>query len=458
MKPLNPWEFCLSVDGRQGAWWLDARRLATENAWAWRALPFASRCWRVYGPFPKGGVLGPGGWPLGECALVKELPDALEVNDRMLSGIDAEEDARGILDFAKIFGGGGSGLAAVAVIDLDLDRDGEVVLHAGADWWMEWWVDGRPLSHTFPQGNHHAVGSVAHSYSMNLPAGWHRLGVRVVAGSTGWALCAETTFRADSCVPEDLTLHARFCFTHATKQSVQSLTLKGGGDIPPALNGHVPVREFPEMRYREWVGLPPEWLRRGKNELTRNWSGGPDVSAVLHSKVLRKFQRIQHGPDSALPTALVMWSKAEIQLRSEPVLAWTGENRLALRCRSTGRIALHLELEGKEMQASPEGTLHAFDLSALPVGEGIAMALRSGSGRIVWEGRVSLPNVRRGFTLGVLGDPSPDPERFAKVVEAMVAAEASRDRGTEVSEDRGRMPRVRVEVPHPAAEVSEDRG
>ena len=84
----------------------------------------------------------------------KTIPDALEVGDETLEAQDIDFDGD-TLDLSKGIGGyetvffqnmaGRDGQQAYAFAELELDEETEVTFGAGADFWMQWWIDGAPV-------------------------------------------------------------------------------------------------------------------------------------------------------------------------------------------------------------------------------------------------------------------------------------------------------------------------
>ncbi len=94
------------------------------------------------------------------------------------------------LDLGKLAGGHGERKQALCFAWLDSDREQEVEFGAGADWWMEWLVNGRPAFSTIDVGNNGPYHVLTHNFKVKLVKGRNLLAVRALSGSGGWRLVA----------------------------------------------------------------------------------------------------------------------------------------------------------------------------------------------------------------------------------------------------------------------------
>jgi outer membrane protein assembly factor BamB len=171
--------------------------------------------WHVAGPFPKGS-------PLPAADQLTALPKRLTLGEtvcetRPLNAVD------GRLDFTVLFGAPGlkppkeqsaadslprqmpkplvhwAGQVAVAYAEIVCDRPGTLMVGAGADWWMSWTLDGKPVFDTLKGGNEpsrHTYWSrttctdTDYLFPVDVEAGRHVIAVVVKSGSRGWSLAS----------------------------------------------------------------------------------------------------------------------------------------------------------------------------------------------------------------------------------------------------------------------------
>ncbi|NOZ20881.1 MAG: PQQ-binding-like beta-propeller repeat protein [Planctomycetes bacterium] len=176
--------------------------------------------WRVFGPISGGRKAKP---PLKPKDL-KTIPERLTVKDKEyvaapLAAVDH------LIDFTTLYGGYGFGplqpgekpkrhprkgkkfsfpdvgRICYAFAKITCPKDGKLLIGAGADWWMQWYLDGKPVFDTLKDGN---VGNKYQYFSrtpcspkdflfdVDVTAGEHVLAVMVKSGSRGWALASNS--------------------------------------------------------------------------------------------------------------------------------------------------------------------------------------------------------------------------------------------------------------------------
>lgn len=95
----------------------------------------------------------------------------------------------GRLDLGMFFGGFEAYATAVLSVIVEAKRPTSVRVGAGADWWMEWRINGRTVFDTLPEGNGaEPVRRDEHVFDLPLRAGPNRIAVRVIAGRAGFEL------------------------------------------------------------------------------------------------------------------------------------------------------------------------------------------------------------------------------------------------------------------------------
>ena len=158
------------------------------------SVDFPTR-WRVFGPLGRDSTqvsFDGGQYPI---AKPKAVPDAsqlakigeqLTVGDKTLTGKDVES-VDGLLHFDNIFGERelGDGQQVYAMAELDVPSETEVIFGAGADWWMQWWIDGQTVFENLATGNgQFGVEISDNSFRCRLSKGKHVLAVLVISGSS----------------------------------------------------------------------------------------------------------------------------------------------------------------------------------------------------------------------------------------------------------------------------------
>ena len=117
--------------------------------------------WRVFGPFDAS-TTETGLWSFhgtvatprvtADIAALDSIPSSLTVGDTTIEGQDVAlvDDT---INFAEVFDGYEDGRQAYIMAEFELAEDVEVILGAGADYWMQWWLDGEPVMDTLATGN-----------------------------------------------------------------------------------------------------------------------------------------------------------------------------------------------------------------------------------------------------------------------------------------------------------------
>lgn len=116
----------------------------------------------------------------------KNIPQMMPgASQKQITPQSMQCDDHGTLDF----GDGQEGRVAYLYTIVEVPEPQLLYLSAGADWWMEWWVNGE-LMYATEQGNGKApVTAEDHQFSIQLAAGSNLIAVRVSSGSAGWKLC-----------------------------------------------------------------------------------------------------------------------------------------------------------------------------------------------------------------------------------------------------------------------------
>ncbi len=183
--------------------------------------------WRVVGPF------APGKPPLAREVL-KTVPDRVKVKGKEYAA--AELEAVGdVLDFTALYGGYGLkplargakpsahprrgkrfsyhdvGRICYAFAKVDCPKGGKLLVGAGADWGMQWFLDGEPVFNALRNDSssrrrgffkREPCSPEDEFFDVHVAPGEHVLAVMVTAGSRGWALAsASVADRAEELMP-----------------------------------------------------------------------------------------------------------------------------------------------------------------------------------------------------------------------------------------------------------------
>ncbi|MCY3021896.1 MAG: PQQ-binding-like beta-propeller repeat protein, partial [Planctomycetota bacterium] len=161
--------------------------------------------WQMFAPVPKNSP------PLPEATL-RAIPEELSAGGKTFRP-RAVRPVKGKVDFSHFFGGYGfkallpdekpedhprgsgatdtamEGSLAYLFAEIECPSAGTLTMGAGADWWMRWFLDGKPVFDTWKNGNEAGQYSVTnHVFSAGVTKGKHVLAAIVKAGSRGWCL------------------------------------------------------------------------------------------------------------------------------------------------------------------------------------------------------------------------------------------------------------------------------
>jgi hypothetical protein len=148
--------------------------------------------WALFGPIPNEGDSS--SWP-GEIGFAPlALDGATEIPERVLMRRRTYEPLRvvstdGCLDLARIFDYRHGCPIAYVMGWVDVPSESRVPISFGANWGVQWWVNGELVYET-REGNFAAPDLVTgHQFYARLRPGPNLLVVRVVSGGPGWSLC-----------------------------------------------------------------------------------------------------------------------------------------------------------------------------------------------------------------------------------------------------------------------------
>ena len=157
--------------------------------------PEFPRHWRAYGPVPAEhtrltgrSLITLGAEPLvsADVEALREVPEQLTIGDQSFDGQDTVLNDT-MFDFDKLFDPHTNGQQVYAIAEFEVDEATEIILGAGADWWMQVWIDGKEVLSTLENGNQNTkFDTTNHCVRHTLTAGKHLIALRSIRGGGSW--------------------------------------------------------------------------------------------------------------------------------------------------------------------------------------------------------------------------------------------------------------------------------
>jgi hypothetical protein len=151
--------------------------MAADNPPAWPGA------WQVFGPVPAAVTAVP------DERTLATLPAELELAGTKYPArtVDARD---GLLDFAQLFAQSpAERVGAWMFGKITAAEDIAFEAGAGADWWMEWYVNGKPVFDTLKTGNRNGnLDAWNHRFTVALKKGDNVIACRVLSGSNGFRM------------------------------------------------------------------------------------------------------------------------------------------------------------------------------------------------------------------------------------------------------------------------------
>jgi hypothetical protein len=216
--------------------------------------------------------------------------------------------------------------SAIVMACVESDADRTVTMGAGADFWMEWFVNGRPAFDDLAVGNGPGCTMFDHPFPINLKKGRNLLVCRVLAGSQGFALAMggpAQLEKASAGIPKNAI---QLTYTYNGTNTVeQSLDLSFQHAVEPL--GELAL----DSPLAAWESSAPDVILDEHNlvnlhfkdpDSTLWWKGYNDLSAVawlradkFHLYLLLKVTDDKHRP---APVAAKLGEFDSIQLACSP--------------------------------------------------------------------------------------------------------------------------------------------
>ena len=415
------WEYRAVVEGEPRPWASTLRKALADLAPRLVHVPWPKR-WVAFGVAEEGRFV--------EFSPPSGVPKTLTVAGRKLRRVVVEPDSHGRIDLPHWFGPYKQDRTVYLFGEFELPAACEVTVHAGADWLMEWWIDGRATYDTLATGNRSPVGGRAHAFTLTLSAGRHVAAVRVVSGSGGWMIASEATRVAAPAREAGKRFHveARRVFRVPAPGRFAGLTFVGRGDDRPKLNGRAVPVPLAGMRYKVVPGVPAPLLRKGRNELAWRWR---EEQSARGAQVvgLKNFEASGENAGLIVEGRVYGLAADDARIQTGPLLNCVEPEAFTLTCRTNLRVPVALTADGHELRSKP-GLIHRFRMSGLapdreyryriaPVAGGKPLKRRARRGRVR-----TLPSGGE-FSFIMVGDVYPFDDTWERVSRAIAAERPS---------------------------------
>jgi len=116
---------------------------------------------------------------------VLSIPKLIKDKDSVIEGYKVNMESN-IIDFVKITGKWKEKAVAVAFAEIQSNEDTVVSIGTAADWWMDWYVNGKPVYNTLEKGNQGTMSIAEHTFKIKLNKGKNIIAAKVLSGLGGW--------------------------------------------------------------------------------------------------------------------------------------------------------------------------------------------------------------------------------------------------------------------------------
>ena len=137
-------------------------------------------------------MFGPVTWddPVVPAEQLAAIPERLTISEETFVGRQVRFTNH-LIDLAEVLGRRERGMTVYLFGTVVAPRDMDVLIGAGADWWMQWWVNGETAHDTLEEGNRSQDFTIgAHVFDARLRAGENVVVARVIGGREGFVLAA----------------------------------------------------------------------------------------------------------------------------------------------------------------------------------------------------------------------------------------------------------------------------
>ncbi len=116
---------------------------------------------------------------------LSEIPEVVNAGNRTLRP-DRVWTETGLINLADVSDGYKEKKPALLFASIDAPQAMTIRVGASADWWMQWWINGKPIFGTLERGNEGPMSVAAHTFDMPLKQGRNVIAVQVLSGSAGF--------------------------------------------------------------------------------------------------------------------------------------------------------------------------------------------------------------------------------------------------------------------------------
>lgn len=222
--------------------------------------PWWPRAWVVFAP-----VVGD-----LDLSTITAIPDSLPSDGKPLApqiGMPVNNH----LNLAPLGNGYHERRQALCFSRVNVPSDMDVEFGTSADYWMEWWLNGKKIFSTMDQGNSGPFQIMTHTVKAHFNKGQNLLVVRVLSGSAGWELVSGG--------PEAVA-SARCSLSGVTDAAIIELK-----DADKVLDREaVKVEALPPLESRDetsWSNMAPDATLGAINNL---FKAAPDQAHWYHGK------------------------------------------------------------------------------------------------------------------------------------------------------------------------------
>ena len=150
--------------------------------------------WAAFGPAEPDRGMTLGGLPDGKSLLpgeiLRTIPQELVIRGQKFARekVLLTDNA---IDLGRWFDGVERGKTVYLFARINAEEDMQAQIGTGADWFMQWWLDGQPIYDTLGTGNQaFPIAITNHVFSVSLTKGEHILAVAVISGSNSFVFAA----------------------------------------------------------------------------------------------------------------------------------------------------------------------------------------------------------------------------------------------------------------------------
>jgi len=370
-----PWQYRVVTDERIGPWCATLRTALGNLCAATEPLPWPTQ-WRVFGPLRPGTAAHDAVPPE---QVLSTLPDQLLLDGHRLARHDLTVDAAHRLDFADAIERPCKHLAAFAFSAFTLSESATVRLHLGCDYWMTWWLNGRPLFDNTATGNGAALMARATPVDVRLEAGGHVLAAKIIGGSGGWAMAGEMRrLRVPAAASETIAFRIGYRRSFHVNRAGQFdwVMLSGEDAVLGQLNARPAELPIAGLRYaRRYASA--DALHDGVNTLDRELDS-VQSRAAAEGTALQYFAASGTAKRLAPSGTVTGLTQAHAAIRAGPVITDIGTHHAHLSVRTNVPVPVTLRIAGRTL-ISNVACFHSWHVTELSPGAAYRYTLSVGT-------------------------------------------------------------------------------